>query len=234
MIPEQISVALDDSVSNLYKGNTNLSMSQANTKAVEALKEAALLQANPEDGIQLIKSGLRALQIPGREGTEIGRSANASVLRQALTTLERNADRMSADRVKDIGNEALNQDFTGVDPEQAYATLQQARAQVLAVPNGGSNAQQYANKLDRKAQTMLTGANLKVNDAALKRNILAGVPYSDADLQYMLNNNLNSPEQIAWAKGKIKEEKLPNTTASHSYIKNAAGSYAGDLNELLV
>ena len=58
---------------------------------------------------------------------------------------------------------------------------------------------------------------------------MAGVPYSDADLQYMLNNNLNSPEQIAWAKGKIKEEKLPNTTASHSYIKNAAGSYAGDL-----
>ena len=38
MIPEQISVELDNSVSNLYKGNTNLSMSQANTKAVEALK----------------------------------------------------------------------------------------------------------------------------------------------------------------------------------------------------
>ena len=47
---------------------------------------------------------------------EIGRSATASVLRQALTTLERNADRMSADMVKDIGNAALNQDFTGTGP----------------------------------------------------------------------------------------------------------------------
>ena len=219
--PGDMTQLYQDTAQNLYQLNTGLSRSEANSKAIDAIINAANIKG-PGEGQKILNDLLAEQQRPGIAGTEIGLTNNAVKIRQAIRKLDEAGEAEDRRAGKDLLLQSYRMPVEGRPTNEIVGNLYGLRDQALAL-----GQRDVADALERKIRAYEGGRDIKLTSQEIVNDVLAGVPYSKQDLLRLLADKKLTNDGYRTALRAIEDIKLSPT--ANSILKTKTNQFAGSL-----